>query len=148
MLNQCLGTMAQVRGFVVDNIDFPKKFIRQALIRGGFSIQEVEFDKCRGTSHVIIWLQSKRKYNIAKDCFLAYQVEKHTKLYVKQAPKDATPAPKRHLDENEHPKLYRLGESLRTLIRDNDALKARQAAAAPPSEAGLSLVSDARASQL
>ena len=140
-LNQSLDTMAQVQGLLVDNIDFPKNFIRQALIAGGFSIEEAEFDTCRGTSHVIVWLQSKAKFKIARDSFLAYQVESHKKLYVKQALKEATPAPKRQVDEHEHPKISRVRESLARLIRNNDTLRLRQPAASSPSETGPSLVS-------
>ncbi|KAL8782647.1 MAG: hypothetical protein Q9195_009605 [Heterodermia aff. obscurata] len=131
--------MAQTRGLLVGNIDFPKNYIRQALIAGGFSIEEAEFDTCRGTSHAIIWLQSNTKYKIARDSFLAYQVENHNKLFVKPAPEDAIPAPKRQLNENEHPKIYRVRGNLRKLIRDNDSLKARQAAAASPSVAASSM---------
>lgn len=75
---------------------------------------------------MIICLQSKKIFKIAQDCFLAYQVENHKKSYVKPAPNDATPAPKRQLDGNEHPKIARVRENLRKLIRDNDALRVRQ----------------------
>lgn len=117
--------MAAVQGLVVDSIDFPKKLIPEALIAGGFSIEEGEFDKWRHTSPVVNWLQSKKIFKIAKDCFLVYQVENDKKLYVKPAPNDATPAPKPQLDGNEHLKIARVRENLRKLIRDNDALRHR-----------------------